>query len=186
MTEFFFDRDKHEYYVDRERWPSITDCMRSSGIIDPNQVSDYHLWVGTATHRAIELYIRGVLNIETLDPELKPRLVAWDEFTKGTGFVPEGSEISRYNPTLRFCGTLDVLGHFPDGQEGIVEIKSGNVSKWAGVQTAGQDILLGGKYRKRYGLKIPAEGRPVVRPFTDIDDYNVFRACVTITNWKTK
>jgi hypothetical protein len=150
--------------------------------------TDYDLYVGTATHKAIELHINGTLNYSILDPELIPRIDAWDEFVKHTGFRALETEKAVYNFNLRVAGMLDVYGVFPDGAEGIVEIKSGNVSRWAGVQTAGQDMLMGNSalHRKRFGLKIPKIGKPAVTPFKDVDDYLVFRAAVTIANWKNK
>jgi hypothetical protein len=183
---FEVDREKHEYRYDGRKLISITDCMKTAGIIDNVFASDFDLWVGTATHRAIELYIKGTLKWETLDPSLHPRIEAWVEFETHTGFVATDTEKSIVNPMWGIAGTLDVLGRFPNGKEGIIELKSGNVSRWAGVQSAGQDILLGGPRRLRYGMKVPARGRPSVTPFTDPDDYNAFQAAVIIANWKTK
>ena len=180
------DREKHEYHHKGHRVLSITDCLRLAGILDTVRGSDFHLWVGTATHRAIELHIKGTLNYETLDPELLPRVKAWDEFVKQTGFVATATEKAVFNAQLNVAGMLDVLGVFPDGKEGIVEIKSGNVSRWAGLQTAGQDILLGGKHRLRFGIKIPKMGAPVVTLFKDPDDYVVFRSVATVANWKER
>lgn len=180
------DREKHEYHVDGRKVLSITDCLKSAGIIENVNGTDYDLWVGTATHRAIELHINGTLNYATLDPALVPRVEAWDEFIKQTGFIPQETEKAIYNFNYRIAGMLDVLGVFPDGAEGIVEIKSGNVSKWAAIQTAAQDILLGGMHRRRFGIKIPKVGKPNVAPFVDPDDYPVARAAFVIANWKTK
>jgi hypothetical protein len=179
------DALKHEYWEEGVQLTSITDALKISGIIERVYGTDYDLWVGTATHRAIELWVRGLLKLDTLDPQLVPRLEAWIDFEKSTGFRAKQSELSMSNFPLRIAGTLDLLGDFPDGSEGIVEIKSGNVSAWTAIQTAGQDFLLGGgKRRKRFGLKVPAEGRPNVRPFTNSNDYAVFMAAVTIANWR--
>lgn len=182
---FKADLEKHEYWLGSSQLLSITDCLRSAGLIDIRFATDYDLWVGTATHRAIELYNKGTLDLESLDQELKDRLGAWIDFLQKTGFRPKESEKSVYSPILRIAGTLDVLGDFPDGSEGIVEIKSGNVGGWCAIQTAGQDILLGGnKHRRRFGLKVPRMGDPRVTPHEDMDDYAVFRACVTVSHWK--
>lgn len=180
------DREKHEYRYNGRKLISITEAMQAAGVIEKTYGTDYDLWVGTATHRAIELYIKGTLKWETLDPALVPRVEAWGEFVTHTGFVATDTEKAVCNPILGIAGMLDVLGVFPNGKEGIVEIKSGNVSRWAGVQTAGQDMLLGGARRQRFGIKIPQFGRPAVKPFNDPDDYAVFHAAIVIANWKTK
>ena len=181
---FRVDLEKHEYHLGDDRLISITDCLRTSGLIDVSWATDFDLWVGTATHRAIELYNKGTLDLDTLDPDLRNRIDAWQEFLNQTGFKPKESEKSVYSPILRVAGTLDVLGDFPDGAEGIVEVKSGNVAKWCALQTAGQDILLGGKRRRRFGLKVPKFGKAVVTSHRNADDYAVFMACVTVAHWK--
>lgn len=181
------DTEKHEYHVGKQKLLSITDCLKSAGVMDIRFASDFDLWVGTATHRAIELYNKGTLDMDSLDSDLKPRLDAWIEFLKLTGFKTKESEKSVYNFNLQVAGTLDVWGEFPNGTEGIVEIKSGNIGKWTALQTAGQDLLLGGnKRRLRFGLKIPKVGKAVVTPHTNPDDYAVFMACVTVAHWKGK
>jgi len=149
-------------------------------------VDEHGMWIGTATHRAIELYVKDRLNEETLDAELVPRLNAWKKFQAATGFQVVDSEHPVYSETLGVAGTLDLVGLFPDGTEGIVEIKSGNIMPWTAIQTAAQDLLLGGKRRKRFGLKVPKTGSPSVKPFTDENDYNVFIAAVTVALWKIR
>lgn len=180
------DKIKHEYHIGGKRLISITEAMKMANVIDNVFADDHALWVGTATHRAIELYIKGTLNWETLDGALKPRVEAWIDFETHTGFTPTATEKSVHNPTWGIAGTLDVLGVFPNGNEAIIEIKSGNVSRWAGVQVSLQDMLLGGSRRQRFGIKVPEMGRPNIKAFTDPDDYEVARACVIIANWKSK
>jgi hypothetical protein len=181
---FRADLEKHEYHLGDDQLDSITDCLKGAGVVEVAFATDHDLWVGTATHRAIELYNKGTLDLDTLDPDLRNRIDAWREFLALTGFKVKESEKSVYSPILRVAGTLDVLGDFPDGAEGIVEVKSGNVAKWCALQTAGQDILLGGKHRRRFGLKVPRYGKAVVTPHRNPDDYAVFMACVTVAHWK--
>ena len=179
------DAIKHEYWAEGIRLKSITECLKESGVIEKVYADDHALWVGTATHRAIELWVKGTLNWESLDESLKPRVAAYADFVAKTAFNVIESELPVHNSGMGLAGTLDLYGAFPDGVEGIVEIKSGAVAAWAGIQTAGQDILLGGgKHRRRFGLKVPAHGPAVIRPFTDPDDYNVFLAAATIAHWR--
>ena len=184
---FRVDKERHEYWDGPQKIVSITDCLKSAGLIEARFASDFDMWVGTATHRALELHIKGTLDYKTLDAVLKPRIEAWEDFVQKTGFAVADSELPLYSKILGFAGTLDLRGYFPDGEEGIVEIKSGNVARWAGIQLAGQDTLLGfGKHRKRYGLKIPADGPPCITPFTDPDDYSIFLSALNIARWKLK
>ncbi|QOR55553.1 MAG: hypothetical protein UMS36scaffold28_43 [Phage 59_13] len=171
-------------YVDGRRVLSVTDVLRISGMYDGYPASDHALWMGQARHKAIELWIKGTLDLDTLHPDILPSVEAYLEFEQQTGFKPLATELECWSPSLQLATRLDLLGVFPDQHEVIVELKSGAVSKVAGLQTAGQDIAKGLPRRKRYGLSVPQSGKPKVIPFTSTDDYGTFISCLTVAHWK--
>lgn len=171
-------------YVDGRRVLSVTDVLRINGMYDGFPASEYALWMGQARHKAIELWIKGTLDISTVHPEILPSVEAYLRFEEVTGFKPTDAEKECWNGGLRLASRLDLIGKFPDGSEAIVELKSGTVSKVAGLQTAGQDIAMGLPRRKRFGLSVPGSGVPRVVPFSSTDDYGVFLSCLNIAHWK--
>ena len=186
-----YDDEKHEYRVGGERYLSITQCLKLAGITDTTFADDNAMWIGTATHRAIELFVKGTLDIDTLDPELVPRIAAWKAFVEATGFKVTESEKIVWDDTYRVAGRLDILGVLPDGREGIVEIKSGCVPRWTGLQLAGQSLLLdacaGSKpVRERFGLQVSERGVPTVKLFRAAEDFRIFIAAATVARWKVR
>jgi hypothetical protein len=180
-----YDDERHVYEYAGRRLLSVHDVMTAGGLLDGIMGDDYALWRGTAIHLAIELHVKGTLDINTVDTRIAPALGAYIEFERATGFKVVESEKPYYNAPLGIACKPDLLGRFPDGQEAIVELKSGGLAPWVRVQTAGQDTTIGGGItRKRYGLSIPVTGKPSVRPYWDTNDYAVFFACLTLASFK--
>lgn len=188
MNELVYDEVSQRPIVDGRRVLGATDVLKLCGIMDGQMWgSDYDLWMGQARHAAVELWVKGTLDLDTLHSEIQPSLEAFLIFQDETGFHPTHSEYKIWNPVYRIATRLDLMGEFPDGTEGIVELKSGTLSKATAIQTAIQDILMGAqRTRKRYGLSIPKTGKPVVVPYTNRDDFSIAIAAMNIAHWKIK
>lgn len=184
LTASMYDNETRRPYRDGRRVLSVTDALKLAGMSDGFPVAEYYLWMGTARHKAIELWTKGTLDLDSVHADILPSVEAYLEFERNTGFKPVAAEKEAWNDALRVASRLDLLGVFPDGHEAIVELKSGAVSKVAGLQTAGQDIALGLPRRKRFGLSVPGTGKPRVVPFTSSDDYGLFLSCLNIAHWK--
>src|SRR5207302_2023083 len=187
-SEFYYDPDTERPMMDGRPVMGATDAMRLSGIMDGQTWgSDYDLWCGRARHKAVELWVKNTLDLATLHPDIQPSLEAFLKFQSETGFQPTHSEYKVWNPVYQVATRIDLLGEFPDGQQGIVELKSGTVSKTAAIQTAIQDILMGAqRTRKRYGLSIPKTGRPNVALYGNRDDYSIAISVMNIAHWRVK
>jgi len=185
--EVTYDPESGRPFRNGKRVLGLTDVLKLSGLMDGQSWgTDLDLWMGQCRHKAVELWVRGTLDLDLLDPEIRPSLEAFLEFQKQTGFVPSQSEFKVFNPLYHVATRIDLLGKFPDGIEAIIELKSGTLAKTTAIQTSGQDILLGGFVRKRFGLSIPSTGKPKIMPYTNRDDYIVFRAALTIAGWKVR
>jgi len=72
----------------------------------------------------------------------------------------------------------------------VVEIKTGNMPKWAALQTAAQGMAVGIKEDlswhkiKRIGLELRRDGGYRIFPFTDPNDGPVFLSCVAAYTYK--
>jgi hypothetical protein len=185
---FYYDEITQRPMLDGRQVMGATDVLKLGGIMDGQMWgSDYDLWMGQARHAAVELWVKGTLDLNTLDVRIQPSLEAFLQFQDETGFNPTHSEYKVYNPVYRVATRIDLMGEFPDGAGGIIELKSGTCAKPTAIQTAIQDILLGSaRTRKRYGLSIPKTGRPVVSPYKDRDDYTIAISAMNIAAWKVK
>lgn len=188
QSGFYYDPDTERPMFDGRSILGATDVMKLSGIMDGQMWgSDYDLWCGRARHAAVELWVKGTLDLATLHPDILPSIEAFLKFQHETGFQPTQSEYKVFNPVYKIATRIDLLGEFPDGQEGIVELKSGTVSKTTAIQTALQDILMGSqRTRKRYGLSIPKTGKPNVVLYGDRDDYSIAISVMNVAHWKIK
>ncbi len=165
-----------------------TDVLKLCGIMDGQMWgSEYDLWMGQARHAAVELWVKGTLDLDTLHKDIQPSLEAFIRFQDETGFKPKSSELKLWSPIYQVATRLDLLGEFPDGLEVIIELKSGTIAKPTAIQTAIQDILAGGLARRpRYGLSIPKTGTPSVVAYKNRDDYSIAISAMNVAHWKVK
>lgn len=166
----------------------LTDVLKLSGIMEGQAWgSEHDLWMGQCRHAAVELWVKGTLNLNSVDKEIMPSIEAFLDFQQHTGFNPTHSEYKCWNPVYRVATRIDLLGELPDGSQVIIELKSGTVAKPTAIQTAGQDILLGAqRTRQRFGLSIPKTGKPKITPYSNRDDYSIFLSAMNIAHWKIK
>ena len=180
-----YDDERHVYQYAGRKLLSVHDVMGAGGLLADMIGDEYALWRGTAVHKAVELHVKGTLDPASVDDRIAPYLRAYLDFEAATGFKVIETEKPYFNPALGIACRPDLLGRFPGGGEALVELKSGGLSPWVRIQTAGQDLTLGGGItRARFGLSIPNTGKPKVLPHRDSNDYRVFLACVTLANWK--
>ena len=113
------DEASHVYSVDGVVRPNVTTILHRSGLADfsaiPEEIREYVLARGKATHSACHYMLEGDLDENTLDPEIRPRVQALKKFLFHSGFKPRPGMIERrvYHTAQEFCGTYDVVGELP-------------------------------------------------------------------------
>jgi hypothetical protein len=190
-NRFEYDPELHLYLVDGVEYSHVTEILRKTGITPEMPLScDLDRWYGTAVHKAIELYVKGELDWNELDPRLLPHVQAYQDFERDTGFKSHSSEIHLYSTIGNVAGRLDLAGKFPDGRCGIVDTKSGAVSNWVAIQTAAYAWLMNPweqfnqqSAARRFGLSL-MNGKPKIKEFSEQADYHVWFSAVSIYNWK--
>jgi hypothetical protein len=185
---FAYDEVTQRPMVNGRRVLGLTDVLKFCGIMEGQMWgSDHDLWMGQCRHAAVELWVKGTLDLSTVHPEIMPSIEAFLDFQQHTGFRPTHSEYKVWNPIYQVATRIDLMGELPDGVEVIIELKSGACAKPTAIQTAGQDSLLGAqRTRQRFGLSIPKTGKPKVVPYTDRDDYSIWISAMNIAIWKVK
>ena len=135
-----FDAEHHLYRLNGGVIPSVTQVLSDAGVVDytalPPHVRESALWRGTLVHQATQLFDEDDLDWDTLDPELAGYVRAYADFRKHTGLTPILREHRGHNACWGYAGTLDIVGKVPDGRIWLVDIKSGGMPKWTGLQTA--------------------------------------------------
>lgn len=106
-----FQEDSHEYRLGDVVVPSVTQIIKAVvptdfSFIKP-EVLDRKRQIGVATHKAIDLFIAGKLDEETLHEAVRPYFLSWLRWYElGAEIIQAEQRV--YSP-LGYAGTLDCL-----------------------------------------------------------------------------
>lgn len=116
-----FDPTTHTYRIDGKIVPGVTSIIRA--ILPGFQATYWYLTRGKAAHRACELLDQGRLDWLSVDPEIMPRVRAWEQFRKDFGGTVVANELPLTHSVYRYGGTLDrVL--YKDGRLVQIDLKN--------------------------------------------------------------
>jgi hypothetical protein len=128
-----FDPETHTYEVDGVRWPSVTELIEYAGLKNNFGHTPFYAQRGKYVHRAIELDVKGTLDIATVDPEVRPGLEAWRDFRAASECEVAATERRVFNAELRYGGTMDLLLEM-EGRFFVTDVKYGSPAPWHGLQ----------------------------------------------------
>ena len=162
---------------------SVTQVLKDCGLYPPMDfVQPEDLSFGQYGHRAVELFERGELRINTLDPLLRPRLDAWQDFKAKTGWESAGIEEPLYNKALRLKGRPDFTGKMRGQPRVVLDLKMGVIADVTALQLAGYEVLLGGEW-ERIAVQLKADGKYSLKHFTDYEDRATFLGALRARVW---
>lgn len=194
------DERDHTYTIDGVKAPAVTRVMEP--ITDFSRIpSDVLLRAqeeGTAIHKMVEYFEAGTLNLATLPEWLVPRLDAWVDFKRSTGYESVYSEERIGDKAFGYAGTLDQFGYWryrkSQATPVLIDLKR-TTRRAAGVQLAAyrNGLVATGKIdarlgavTDRYALNLEADGTFKLTPFTDPDDWRCFVGLLALYKWKEK
>ena len=182
-----FDQPSHTYRAGGERVISVTQAISAAGLVDGRWFDDYSRDRGTAVHLACELWDKGTLDEDVLDPVIVPYLDGWRLFTAETGAVWDmtGIEQMVHSQVYRFAGKLDRIGTV-NSRRTLVDIKTGIPQPWTALQLAAYAGAMG-ELICRMAVHLPGDGKYRITSYKMADqvrDFAVFHACLTVANWK--
>lgn len=187
------DKEKHEYRWHGKVTPSVTQILKPA--VDFSRVPEYILerkrLIGTYVHTAIDLYFKGELDEDAIDPTWGPYFTAFQRFVGQTGFEPEGHETSLYCEEYDFAGTPDAWGRLGKKRVLIDWKSSYSLHPSVELQTAAYDHMLkeqrGVRVRERYALQLRPDGNfKLSEPYTSPRDLVDFLAFLRVYRWKEK
>ena len=199
---FRFVPDPHEYYLNGQRLWSPSGVFLNVRYVDPTYYTEESRYRGTYVHHAthlIDLGNAGVWN--QVDHNYLGYVEAYAEFKEAYRFRPRMSEVPIYCPAhtpfyignagimlpSAYATTPDVEGMILDGDEAIVEKKTGNMPWWTAIQTASHDMALRAwdkrknRERRRFGVELKANGKFRVEEFIEEDYYFTWWAAAKAT-----
>jgi len=186
-----FEEATHTYRFDGAVVPSVTQILaplNDLSFVDP-QVLEYKRQLGTAVHKATELYDLGDLDEDSLAPVIRPYLDAWIRFRREKPFEILGMEQKVYHPLHRYAGTYDRMISM-DGRRGPLDIKTGETLPGYGPQTAAykaaSEAETGERLTGRWTIQLRDDGTYRLHTKADADDWPVFLSCLNLYRFRNK
>jgi hypothetical protein len=130
--------DAESYTKDGKKYRRVTSLLKEYGLV-PNYPEGNYADFGTHVHQACEYYDKGTLDMDTLDPALKPYLEQYRLFKTSLLMTDETIfmiEQTLFSDKYGFAGTIDRVI-----RTSIYDIKTGAPADWHGVQLAMYKIL---------------------------------------------
>lgn len=200
MRRLEFDPAQHRYTLEGRGLRSNTQILKATGLVDGRFYTDAGRERGTRVHREVQREEEGDLVMDRLPDDIRPRVGAYLDFKKDTGFRAELVEFPIWSDTHGYATTGDLVGML-NGRRVIIDVKTGAVAKWNGLQLAGQDMALGERIHAgdaginlewvggtpypgdRFILQLKADGRYKLHPFRDPADHATFLGAVVLNHW---
>jgi len=136
-----FDEAKHQYSYDGKVLPSVTTVIKEVLNIQYPDYAIYHATRGTYVHKAIELYLKNILDFGSLDETIKPYLDSFVKFQEKAKIEPVLLEERFVDKNISFAGTVDIVGRVK-GKTYLFDIKTGHTQDSYNAQMAGYKKLL--------------------------------------------
>lgn len=186
-----FNEELHQYKLDGRIIPSVTTIL--SPLVDfskiPVATLERKRMLGTALHKCIELHYLDDLDTSTIHEDVAPYFNAFLKFLSESGFKVEKSEMRVFSKTYGYAGTLDLIGTL-NKERVLIDTKSvAMLGQSVGPQLAGykqayEELNPKLKIAKRFALQLKPDGTYRLPEYNDRRDFEVFKSCLSIYNWK--
>ena len=138
-TGLQFDEAQHAYYSDGRRLPSVTQII-GEVIHRKFYASEWHMNRGSMLHEAIHLHLQGVLDPESVDSMIQPRLDAATKFIKECNVTVIECEKRVASAGLGYAGTVDCIARI--GKDVCIVDWKSTLEPQADLQLGGYALLL--------------------------------------------
>lgn len=184
MPELTFNPKRHEYRIDGQLVPSVTQILGEAGLIDGQWYTDESQLRGRTVHIITALDDRGELDESLVTGEYQGYLNAWRLFKADTKCEILSIEERICNHLYRYAGTMDRRFEL-DRTDSLGDIKTGAPEWWHQFQTAGYWMCGDIPAVRRCAIYLSPDGTYKIRPHENhAYDTDVFRAALTLANAK--
>ena len=191
-----FSPSRHVYTLDGMRIPSVTQVIDPLMPFDriPLEVRREALLRGELVHKLTELWDKMVALPEDILEEAKSGgllgyVHAWAKFEREMSVEILACEVRVYHMAYRYAGTLDRIARL-NGEIALLEIKTGALQPEYQLQTAAYMEAYNegdsNKIRARFVVQLAEDGAYHVKQHKDKADFDVFKAALTIQNWRLR
>lgn len=168
--------------------PSVTQILKSAGMIDLQWFTEEARERGKAVHLACEYYDQEDLDLDSVDPRIQGYLKGYIKYRIVEGTDYEKIEIPHIDKSGLYAGTPDRI--IVVRPRALTDIKTGQPEEWHGVQLAAYLNMLDDPFSySRFGLYLRNDGTYSLKEFPRADyvhDLNIFISALNIYNWKAR
>lgn len=173
---FRFEEETHTYHYKGGRLLSCTGIIKAVGWARPFQYPPGAAERGQRVHKATACLDLKVPVTSIHDEELG-YLAGWQKFETEYNFISRVVELPMYHRVQLYGVTADREGLILKGDPSVVDIKTGQMKWWIKRQLALQDMAFHSwevkpTFRRRFGVRLFADGDYVCKEFTDFTDYH--------------
>jgi hypothetical protein len=199
-----FDPATHEYRVNGDLVPSVTQLLDDAGMtpdysLVPQPVLQHARERGIHVDLCCDLLDADDLDWRSVHPEALPYVEAWLAFREHEGFTPVASQVPVFHPTYGYAGTVDAVGTLPGARPVIVERKTtAKMAATYALQTAGYGldgmwyappgggVLAPVPWERpvRLGVQLRRDGSYLLVPYDDPEDLAAFLGVVALGRWR--
>jgi hypothetical protein len=209
---FYFDEEKHLYFLDRAPLLGVTSVLRATGIADftgiPFRYRDYYLARGRAIHACALQYIRQEFDpgyLEKIPEDWANPIIQAIDFIENSGAEILLTEAPVFNDRLNAAGTLDLTMRW-QGSFWLPDWKSNRAQKSTAIQTSAYESMLpslndprrrdGLSYQfanephHRMAIELPTDGSKWrVRAYTAMEnlyDHAIWTNALAVAGWQIR
>ena len=195
MTLVFRDED-HTYWLDGQEIPSVSQVLQDMGFSGSPFYTEASAARGRAIHKATALLDAGhspevvYESLERAEVPIKTMCIegsiqnyaAFRE--QHPGFKWFKIEEPSANELMRYGATLDRIGLDEDGEECVLDIKSGLKAAWHPIQLAAYDFT---GTARRYALYLTDKpGGFKLIQYKNKEDYTAWNYAIWLYHWQRK
>lgn len=204
-----FEPTAHRYEYRGRHVPNVTGILTDLKVSPPYPADRGWLEFGKAVHKCCELAMQDKLVVEQwhdgsftypgTSEVLWPYITAFRQKVAEYKIIPKETELLVYNDMQGYAGMLDLFCTIFDGDEAIIDFKTGRPPECVRLQTAAYDMALNRtlglperkKMRRRFAMylfedEVKQTGNARMIEFTDPFDYEAFSGMVAHWKWKNK
>jgi hypothetical protein len=177
---FTYDDTTHIYKLDNKRLLSVNNILDYAGLQDyskiPMGLRESIFAKGKAVHKAVYLYSKGSLNMDTLSPEIRPYVEQWQLAVERFEIEVLFAEEPMYHPKYLYAGTPDIVCKYM-GNTVVLDIKTfAELKFWVKYQLAGYKAMIeetkGLKLDYRLAIQLSEHMARPIRFIDDVDFYD--------------
>ena len=158
-----FNPKRHEYFLNNKRLPSVSEIVALLSLVDRRWYKAEHRYRGSMVHWLCKLVDVGKETSDTVEPEYKGYIEAYEQFLADNDTSWQYSEVPMVHKLFHFAGRPDRVGTV-NGTPCVLDIKSGYPTSDHALQLAGYWILVGGGNIRRACLYLRSNGKYSISP----------------------